>query len=395
MALKYISLPKHPSEMSDQELRYYLGDEPDRQVMRSLLIAELEAIRGGAKRETRTMRNLWYSLIKPALSRAGILNKTTRGGRPVPWDRKLSVGIAELVRMSFTTYEELRIVDGSRLRQTATVVAHTVADVDLVGDHFPWVILFTEKDTMWGAVQSIAWLYGVSAISGGGEPSNACTENTIRAIARSETCQKAQPESIILLALTDYDPYGYKIANAQYNQIVEAVSGLDDQGKLRLVQNFRIGLEPEQLTPEQRQANAYEPKDTGLAEWYELTDGVDGKPLGLELDALPLSTLRDMFAVAIERHIDLGKRCDDLKTAYLDLIACELLLPDFNDKRRKLQEAIRQDGLGKQISETRIPGDLFRRAARAGWSDINPLDGYDPFGCADEIRETMREAMGA
>lgn len=394
--LTYCRLDKHPGAMTDLELQAAIGGLPDTQVMRSLLMAEIETIRGGAERETRTMRNLWYALVKPALSRAGILNKTTRGGRPVEWDKKLSRCIAELVRLGETSYEELQIVDGSRLRATAVTLARTVATVPLVGGHFPWVILFTEKDTMWSEVQTIARLYGVSAISGSGQPSNACTENTIRAIVRGSTYKREQPRSITLLALTDYDPAGYIIANAQYSQIGEAVNGLDagERGELAQVQHIRIGLDPGQLTAEQRQANAYEPKDQGLDEWYAETGGVDGQPLGLELDALPLSTLRRMFAVAIERHVDLDKRRADLRSAYLDLLACELLLPGFDAQRRKLQATVRQNGLWRQIAETPIPGDLFRQAAVDGWQDIDPLIHYgDLFGCADQVRAAMRAAL--
>lgn len=66
--------------MTAGELQEALSGLADSQVMRTLITAEVEAIRNGAERETRTMRNLWYSLVKPALSRAGLLNTTTRNG---------------------------------------------------------------------------------------------------------------------------------------------------------------------------------------------------------------------------------------------------------------------------------------------------------------------------
>jgi len=401
MAIKYRKLSKHPSKMSDGDLVRELAGLADSEIVRSLLMAEIDAIRAGDDRETRTMRNLWYSLIKPALSRAGLLNKTTRGGRPVDWARYLSRYLAELVRAGATTYEELRIVDGSRQRTTARTVTKSIADVALVGAHFPWVILFTEKDTIWFEVARLASLYGVSAISGGGEPSNACTENTIRAIARSESFQEAQPESLILLALTDYDPWGYTIAGAQYTQILEAAQGLDasERGKLAQVQTRRVGLEPEQLEPDELAQNVYEPKPSGLADWYAETGGVNGEPLGLELDALPLSRLRGMFAAAIEQVIDLDKRRADLRAAYLDLLACELLRPDFDAKRAALQETIREGDLWPTIAGHNIGADVFSTAAAWGWADIDPVhdtalfDGRDLFACADQVRAAMRARL--
>jgi len=394
MTLKYYGLPAHPGEMSGEQLGRILGTKPMSQIMRSLLMAEIVAVKAGAERETRTMRNLWYSLVKPALSRMGILNKTTRDGNKVDWPAKVSDYLAELVRCGETTYEELSIVDGSRQRQTATMIAEPVAYVQLVGAHFPWVILFTEKDTMWGEIGRLARLYGVSAISGGGQPSNACTENTIRAIVQKRAFQEEQPESLILLALTDFDPFGYSIANSQYVQIAETLGSLaaDDLENLPQVRTFRIGLLPDQLTPEERQQNAYEPSDTGLEAWYAEYGGVDGQPLGLELDALPLSRVRRMFADAIEHHVDLEHRREDLRTAYLDLIACEILQPGFDAQRRKLRAAIHQSDLWQQIAGADIPPDMFKQAAQAGWDRINPVDDWDPFGCADQVRELMKKA---
>ena len=58
--------------------------------------------------------------------------------------------------------------------------------MQLVGGHYPWLILFTEKDTIWGELESLASLYGVSAISGGGQPSAACTADIVRLILASE-----------------------------------------------------------------------------------------------------------------------------------------------------------------------------------------------------------------
>jgi hypothetical protein len=395
MALKYMKLKAHPSEMADKELREVLSDALDSRVIRSLLMAELAAIRAGAEREERTLRNVWYDVIKPALSRAGILNQKTRTGKELAWPHKLSTGLAEMVRMGVTTYEELRIIDGSRQRQVATTIVKFLVDVPLVGAHFPWVILFTEKDTIWGVVQDLASLYGVSAISGGGEPSNACTENTIRAIARSDAFKAEQPERIVLLSLTDYDPFGYTIANAQLVQIQEAVDGLSaERGKLAQVQSLRIGLEPDQLTPEERAIKAYEPKDQGLAEWYAQTGGVDGQPLGLELDALPLSRLRRMFAEAIGQVIDLDERRYDLQDAFVDLIACELLRPDFDEKRRKLIAAISDAPLWQEIEQTPIPDSLFERAAVAGQNSIDPLRA-SLFDCAGQVRAAMRKALEA
>ena len=396
--MKFIHLPKYPDDMTGEELRTAFVGAKDAEIVRGLILAEVEAIRGGAKREHRTMRNLWYTLVKPALSRAGVLNNKTRGGKPVAWAGKLSVYLSELVGMGLTSYEGLGIIDGSRQRQQAACITNPITDVEVVGPHFPWVILFTEKDTIWGEVESLASLYGVSAISGGGQPSNACTENMIRGIVRSEVYRRERPGTLVLLTLTDYDPAGYSIADAQYNQIVDAANAIGDEvGELREIENIRLGLEPEQLTPEERTKNAYEPKDKLLEKWFEKTGGVDGQPLGLELDALPISRMRGMFAEGIERWIDLDKRRDDLHNAFVDLIACELLLPAFEAQRQRLCTGIKNSELWQDIASAPLPDWIFRQAATDGWDRIDPttttVGGRRLFDCDEDVRAAMREAL--
>lgn len=372
--LKYIQVNRPIGAMSTAQIRAWLADIPDSEVMRSILMAEIQAIRGGAPREARTLRNVWYQIVKPVLSRAGILNKTTKGGKPIEWARKLSNYLAELVRAGATSYEELLIVDGSRQRQAAQVIDHQLIDVRMTGAHYPQIILFTEKDTMWNEVRGLATLYGVSAISGKGEPSFACTENILREIIASDAWREAQPQYITLLCLTDYDPAGYNIQAAQLQQIRDVLHGLHEAGELGEVYALaeRVGLEPDQLTADERERNAYEPKDAGLLDWYKSTGGVDGQPLGLELDALDLSQLRAMFADAIERHIRLDRREDDLREAYADLIACELLAPEFNRQRGEMIKRLKAAPLWDRITSKALPPDLFSNAAEAGANWIGP-----------------------
>lgn len=395
MTMKFAPVQTPVKEMTAGEVRQWLDGLADSEVMRSILIAEINAIRAGEQRNPRTMRHLWYEVVKPVLSRAGILNNATAGGKPIPWDKKLSKYLAELVRAGYTSYEELRIIDGSRQRQPAREVTTGVIDVQLVGAHFPWVILFTEKDTIWNEVQGLADLYGVSAISGGGEPSYACTENTVRAIVRSAASKREKPVALILLSLTDYDPFGYHIANAQHEQFLDAARNLPagELGSLKAVRHFRIGLTPDQLTPGERAANAYEPKEQSLDSWFEETGGVDGQPLGIELDALDLEDLRRLFADGIEQAIDLEKRKQDLRDAFLDLMACELLVPDFERRRRVMREAILSGELWQDIADAHIPDDLFRRAAIDGADWIAPSQTMELFSdYSKSVKQAMREA---
>jgi len=394
MVLKFVQVQSPIDEMTTQEIKTWLDGLADSEIVRSILMAEIQEVRTGAPREERTLRGLWYDLVKPVLSRAGILNQKTSGGKPVPWDRKLSEYLAELIRAGEASYEELRIIDGSRQRQAARNLSATVANVQMVGGHYPWLILFTEKDTIWTRVQSLADLYGVSAISGSGQPSFACSENMVREIIRSDAFQNAQPEEITVISLTDYDPAGYEISEAQFQQVLDVVRALPagELGSLKTVNHDRIGVEPYQLTREELEQKSYEPKDKGLRKWYSETGGINGHPLGLELDALPLSRLRRMFAEAIEARIDIAPRKQDLQEAFIELLAWDLVMPEVNKRIETMIDAVKSNGLWSAIQETKIPSDLFLQAAMGGDPWIAPVQTRKLFEeHAEAVKNVMQE----
>lgn len=373
--LTYRTLPTNLFSLPDQEVKRQLSGLNYAQVIRSIVLYEVNAIRAGEVREVRTLRGLWYKLIKPILSRSGRLNELGKNNKPVDWNRYLSDYLTELVDAGITSYEELSIIDGSRERRPAAQVDAQLVDVTMIGGHYPWVILFTEKNTIWPIVENIASLYGVSAISGKGEPSNACSENITRAIINSEAYKAAQPEALILLALTDYDPSGYDIYNAQVDQITTAARNYDGElGKLKQVIHKRIGITPDQLTPAELGANSYEPKDQNLAKWFKETGGINGQPLGLELDSLETSRIRAMYASAIEAEIDLTNRYNDLREAFIDLMACNALLPEFNRRRAELITQAKQSPYYYDIKTAPLSEDLFYNAAIAGKPWVGPTE---------------------
>jgi len=371
--LTYRVLPTNLFSLPDQEVKRQLSGLQYTEVIRSLILYEVNAIRAGEVREVRTLRGLWYKLIKPIVSRSGRLNELGKNNKPVEWARYLSDYLNELVDAGITSYEELAIIDGSRERRPAAQVDAQLVDVTMIGGHYPWVILFTEKDTIWPIVENIASLYGVSAISGKGKPSNACSENITRAIINSEAFKAAQPEALVLLSLTDYDPSGYIIASAQLNQLAAAARNYGGElGKLRQVIHKRIGITPDQLTPAELAANSYEPKEAGLTEWLKETGGIFGQPLGLELDSLETSRIRAMYASAIEAEIDLTSRYDDLRAAFIDLMACNALLPEFNRRRAELIDQARKSPIYTDIKSAALSEDLFYNAAIAGKPWVGP-----------------------
>lgn len=212
---------RDPLGMTDGELLAEFGRADKADVLRSLILAERDAIRAGAVREDRTLRNFWYDHIKPVLSRAGRLAEKTTGpkAQDVDWDGLLSKYLAKLVRKGETSYWRscaLWTGRGKWNRQrrllTRSQMCGSVA-------HYPWVILFTEKDTIWPVVETLASLYGVSAISGGGQPAAACVLSDV--VRQILACDAYDGQDLILLSLTDYDPFGFKIADSQQAQLQE------------------------------------------------------------------------------------------------------------------------------------------------------------------------------
>lgn len=392
MAKKYSKLNGNIKSLNVEEISAWLGGLDNNTIVRSILIAEVEAIRAGQPREMRTLRGLWYEIVKPILSRLGVLNELTANGKPIAWDSNLSERLGELVKGGFTSYEELKIIDGSRQRFKAQDVYTRLIDVSMVGGNYPWVILFTEKDTIWPVIQNLATLYGVSAISGGGQPANSCSENITREIIRSDQFRAGGPQEIILLELTDYDPAGYSIAKAQFDQIREAAANISaaEREGLERVKVLRLGLYPEQLTAEELTANAYDPKDKGLDKWLKETGGINGQPLGLELDSMPIPRLIEIFANEIEKHIDISKRIQDLKTAFIDLTACNILLPDFEKQRRTMIQAAKSSSAGQALNHVPVPKNLFIEAAKAGAGWISPAEVLDLFR---EYEADIKRAM--
>lgn len=389
---KYVPVPNGTDlkRLNTQEIQAWLSGLQYSEVIRSILLAEIEAIRAGQPREQRTLRGLWYEIVKPILSRLGILNNLTSGNKPIEWDQKVSEILKVLVTEGFTSYEELKIIDGSRQRFAAQAITTRLIDVSMIGGYFPWVILFTEKDTIWPVISNLANIYGVSAISGGGQPANSCSENITREIIRSEAFQAAQPGQLVILALTDYDPAGYSIFQAQVKQMLDAAANIPimERGNLKTVGSKRLGLTPDQLTPEEIEASAYEPKDKGLEKWLQETGGINGQALGLELDSLPISRLRGMFAREIEQHIDKNKRNQDLKQSFLELMACYRLLPEFERQRAELVEIAKRSPVWREIENVPVHNDLFLDAAIAGQAWISPDETLNLFS---EYQEPIKE----
>ena len=325
---KYIEIDKSIKELSDDELSKIFGGLKKSVLMRSIIVNEKKFL---DVNYDRSLRGFWYATVKPILSRLGLLSApdSTEEGL-TKWDKELSGYLAELVRSGECSYADLRIVDNSRRRFTPeTFVSSPGVDTftyDVTTPQYPHIIISTEKDTVYSIIENIASFFGLSCLSGKGQNSLACMEDIL---------SKADIEKdIIILTLTDYDPAGYIIADTFYNQINDLKQNLG-LGHIN-VSIERIGIFPEQLSPEEVEQNKYMPKPDNLYKWFSITNGINGEKMGLELDALPPERIRTIFINSLKKHIDVNDYADFLKESHLKYVLLKLIENKISDLSQEI-----------------------------------------------------------
>lgn len=181
MAL-YTELPKYVKDMTTTELRVYFpegtvtkirkkppnkGEEYEVPkftqafLFRSMIMNELKHCN---RYETRTLRGIWYKVIKPTLEKLGMLTEEDQQEDSLRrWDAVLSNYVCDLLRLGMLTFSDLGIQDISRKKKNPRVKNYSVG-----GEYsyqasvapYPNIIIATEKDTVYSKISTIADLYG-------------------------------------------------------------------------------------------------------------------------------------------------------------------------------------------------------------------------------------------
>lgn len=324
MAKKYLDLGRPVKDYTTAEIRQIAGGLNIAELLRTIILNEKKFL---TIDYDRSLRGFWYSTVKPTLDKLGKLEEkdSTEEGL-TKWDGELSRNMADLVRLGAVSYQDLRIVDTSRQRDTPSSLYRTVDPqtygYQVTAAPYPNIIISTEKDTVYGIIADIANFFGCSAISGKGQNSLAAMEDLLRQM--EETAENPDAP-IYILTMTDYDPAGYYIANTFYNQVQDLRAGL---GIKRQVRIKRIGIFPSQLTADEVTQNWYTPKPANLDKWLEETGGINGKAKGLELDALEPSRIRKIFIENLRPYIDQEQYSAFIKRSYLQ----KMLLDAMREK---------------------------------------------------------------
>jgi len=361
-----MSLPRYAHHMSGPELLEFLGGKDKTVILRSLIFSELEQCKRSPLNGWRTLRGFWYALVKPCLSRMGGFETSD----PETWNDDLSDALAGMVKLSTLKYVDLGIVDRSRPRQLAqTYTLPIMAPLEVLTPA-PAFILFVEKAALYAEIEGLADYFGVSSLCGGGSPSLAACEDLTRSIGASPAYSQGTP--LTLLTLTDYDPAGYKIAadvHKQFEFMARRHLGVT-------VRSLRLGVEPRHLEPEDLKRNAYTPSKKGLEAWFNETDGVNGQRLGLELDALPLERLRELFVNGLDAAgFPFGRMIADLERTAAKQLAWVELEAERQDLERKAE--ILAQGFAANwhnIAERTLTPQDLKRWAVGGQNVLYPLE---------------------
>lgn len=252
--------------MPKEELLEYFspaagGEAVISELLVNFLWQQVNYIRAGQPSpvEGGNIRSLWY-LVKPVLSRLGILDETNHY-------KTLSQKLGEMVSYKILSYREFALLDDGKWS---------------IGQVNPHLVLMSEKTSHYFFLQQMQAAIGATIISTGGQPST-ITSEYFTAELRKVVPNYWEKDRMAVLALVDYDPFGWNLLETFIDDL--RIFGF----KHPTVINLSI---PANYTAEDLSMNHYDlitAADTPapmLKKWMKKTNGIDGKPWGMEVDVL-------------------------------------------------------------------------------------------------------------
>jgi len=241
-------------------------------LLANFLSQQVQYIRAGSPSpvDGGNVRSLWY-LVKPVLSRIGSLDETDHY-------KTLSSELAEMAARRLLSYREFGLIDDGKWS---------------IGAYNPHVILMAEKEAHYRFLQQMQDYTGATILATGGQPATITSEYFTAALleklAQVGIATAAPPPEVVILSLTDYDPYGWALLDTFAGDL--KTFGLP---KLRVI-NLSV---PKNYRPEELEMMHYDLEKSGdtppamLRKWMKRTNGIDGKPWGMEVDVLMMDRAR-------------------------------------------------------------------------------------------------------
>ncbi len=269
MLLGVKELTKNILFMTKEELIATFSTASGNAVVVSVLMAnflwqQVNYIRAGAETPVPdgNVRSLWY-LVKPVISRLDLLNDTD-------YYKTLSEKLGEMVSSKILSYHEFGLIEDGKWQ---------------IGAFNPHIILMGEKESHFKFLQQMQDLTGATIMASGGQPSTRTSEYFTDAL-KAKLQESGITDQITVLSLTDYDPFGWSLLDTFMGDL--KTFGI----KNPQVINLSV---PKNYTPEELEFRHYDIEkshDTPAAmlkKWMKLTNGIDGKPWGMEVDVLMLN----------------------------------------------------------------------------------------------------------
>lgn len=218
------------------------------------------------------IRTFWYSHIKPALSRTGVLSDTDY--------KDMIKTFVHLVKdLDLMRYKDFGFTDENQHFRKIGKNHH--------------IILFAEKSGAFSFLEDMHKKYSITVAALGGQPSVMSAEYFVDELKAKGIDIR---QKFHLFTLVDYDTSGWIIRDAFLDDI--QFYGL---GRIE-VQDLIL---PSLLDPQTRALQKFPlPDSPTMAEknrkWMAQTNGIDGELFGLESEAIPQETVEKLLAAKIK-----------------------------------------------------------------------------------------------
>jgi len=159
----------------------------------------------------------------------------------------------------------------------------------IIGERRPRYIFFTEKEGLFWFCKEIATTYGITAVASHGEPGYLTMEYF------ADILRARKVKNIEIGTLTDYDPWGYNIAESFGEKLAHPVFGFDSVNTTRLTS---LSLFKEDvIAKKKRDLNKVsQAKLSQVQAWFDVTGGINKEKYGMHIDNADFKLIREAVA---------------------------------------------------------------------------------------------------
>lgn len=163
----------------------------------------------------------------------------------------------------------------------------------IMGRKTPGRVFFTEKEGLFWLCQKYAKDYGITVVAAHGEPGLLTMEYL------ADELKARKVKRVKIAALTDYDPWGFNIADSFKDKMEEAVFGFKEIIPVHLT---KLDLFDEDVVAyAKRDLTKVSPsKKKQVEAWMKVTHGINNEPYGMHIDNANFKKVK----VAVEAWIN-------------------------------------------------------------------------------------------